>query len=135
MWLRLFPLRVSHGNTQIQVNTNILIVRVCRSLSFTCVYNVAIAGLKRIYMYTYSYSQTLAEYPNTVQSKRKFTLASARHASPRNITRARIASPATNTRNEKQCVDKKYLAAKKVHSLLSTQSVLFRSLTMAVNKS
>ena len=51
----------------------------------------------------------------TVQSKRKFTLASARHASPRNITRARIASPATNTRNEKQCVDKKYLAAKKAH--------------------
>ena len=71
----------------------------------------------------------------TVQSKRKFTLASARRASPRNITRTRIASPATNTRNEKQCVDKKYLAAKKVHSLLSTQSVLFRSLTMAVNKS
>ena len=52
----------------------------------------------------------------TVQSKRKFTLASARHASPRNITRAQIASRGTNTRNEKQRVDKKYLAAKKVHS-------------------
>ena len=52
----------------------------------------------------------------TVQSKRKFTLATARHASPRNITRARIASRGTNTRNEKQRVDKKYLAAKKVHS-------------------
>ena len=67
---------------------------------------------------------------STVQSKRKFTLASARHASLRNITRARIASRGTNTRNEKQWVDKKYLAAKKVHSLLFTQCVLFRSLTI-----
>ena len=69
-------------------------------------------------------------YTCTVQSKRKFTLASARHASPRNITRAQIASRGTNTRNEKQQVDKKYLAAKKVPLLLSTQSVLFRPLTI-----